>query len=107
MNYAQARQRDDRIWRSGPCREHDDGHATSEEAERHFWEYEIEHASRFVVPNDQAGQLLRCAICSAFTASTVRLDDGYTTFILCPDHQDRASLEQVHPFESGRTLIYS
>jgi hypothetical protein len=119
MNYAQARQRqsngrwdwttmnDGRVWRSEPCSDHEDGHATAEEAEHHFWEYELDTARRFVVPDDQAGTLSRCLVCLSFTASHVRLADGYTTYQLCPDHHDRASLEQVHPFSPGRQLIHS
>lgn len=119
MNYAEARQRksdgrwnwttmnDGRIWTSAPCTGHDDGHVTREEAERHFWEYELDSVRRFEIANDDAVTLQRCQICSAFTASHVRLADGYTTFMLCPDHQDRASLEQVHPFKAGRQLMHS
>lgn len=119
MNYAGARQRqsdgrwdwttmhDGRVWRSGPCISHDDGHATQEEAERHFWEDELATVRRFVVPDDDAVTLKRCAVCSVFTASHVRFADGFTTFDLCPDHQDRASLEKVYPFEAGRQIIHS
>ncbi len=119
MNYAQARQRetnqrwdwttmnDGRVWASAPCSQHTDGHATAEEAERHFWEYELDTVRRFVVSDDEAASLERCLACSAFTASHVRFADGYTTFFLCPDHQDRAALERVHPFVADRRIIHS
>ena len=119
MNYAQARQRqsdgrwdwttmnDGRVWRSAPCSSHEDGHATPEDAERHFWDYELDSVRRFVVPDDQAATLEHCQVCTAFTASHVRFADGYTTFFVCPDHQDRASLERAHPFVAGRMVIHS
>lgn len=119
MNYAQARQRqsdgrwdwttmnDGRVWPSAPCSTHEDGHATQEEAERHHWDYELDTVRRFEVPDHQAGSLERCRICKAFTASHVRFADGYTTIFLCPDHQDRASLEQGYPFAPNRQVIHS
>jgi len=119
MNYAEARQRqsdgrwdwttrnDDRIWRSSPCSAHEDGHATREEAERHHWEYELDNVRRFVVADAGAVTLERCQICSVFTASHVRFADGYTMFFLCSIHQDRASLEQVHPFVPCVSIIHS
>lgn len=116
MNYAQARQResdkrwdwttmnDGRVWRSAPCTDHDDGHATAEEAERHFWESEVSDGWRV---EQMAGTQRECAICGAWTQDLVRLHDGYTSFVLCPDHQDRASIETVHPFSTGRQLMHS
>jgi hypothetical protein len=117
MNYAQARQResnkrwdwtvrnDDRIWRSGPCAAHEDGHATAEEAERHYWEWETDPATYHV--GEYAGTQHECLICKAWTSAYVRLRDGYTSFVLCPGHQDRASVEQVHPCTPGMSQIYS
>jgi hypothetical protein len=117
MNYAQARQResdgrwdwtvrnDDRIWASGPCADHADGHATAEEAERHYWEWEHDPTTYHV--GEYAGAQHECLACKTWTSSYVRLRDGYTTFVLCPDHQDRASVDQVHPFKAGMQHIYS
>ena len=117
MNYAQARQRqsdgrwawtvknDDRVWASGPCADHEDSHETAEEAERHYWEWELD-PSTYHVGTYASGQY-ECQLCQNWTSSFVRLADGYTTFTLCPDHQNRASVEQVHPFVAGRMLVYS
>ena len=116
MNYAAARQResnkrwdwtvenDDRVWRSEPCTSHEDGHATREGAERHFWEWEM--AQSFSVTNEQR-HLRQCQICNAWTEARVLMYDGYTMHVLCSIHQNRPSLEKLHPFVPGRTLIYS
>jgi hypothetical protein len=116
MNYAEARQResdkrwdwtvrnDDRIWRSEPCSGHEDGHETREEAERHFWEWEM--AQPFSVFVEER-HLRRCEICNEWTDARVRMYDGYKTLVLCSIHQNRLSIEQLYPFAPGRALIYS
>lgn len=117
MNYAQARQRqpdgrwdwtvmnDGRVWRSVPCFDHSDGHTTQEEAERHYYDWEHDPSSYYI--GSYAGAQYECLICKVWTSAYVRLRDGYTTFTLCPNHQNRSSVDQVHPFVPGMQHIYS
>lgn len=65
MNHYQARQREhDKRWdwtsmndevirRWPPCTDHDDGHATAELAERHFFDYEATHLKEGSVGDDE------------------------------------------------------
>lgn len=95
---------DGRVWRSGPCFDHTDGHATQEEAERHFWEYEMALPRRVCLnPEEQR----KCEICGAWTQDRVRREGDYRSDVLCGDHQDQASYEALHPFVPGRQVIES
>jgi len=116
MNYAQARKRaldgrwdwtvknDNDIWRAPCCRAHTEGHETAIDAERCYWNWELDQPAHVYV--DETSQQ-KCVVCSVWTTARLRLGDGYTTFVLCESHQDRASLEIAYPFEPGRQLIYS
>lgn len=116
MNYAQARQResdgrwdytvrnDDRIWRTGYCADHEDGHATKEEAEKHFYDYELDQPFRIY---EDINQQAKCVVCGEWTQNRVMLYDGYTTYILCKDHQTKEDLMKVRPFTPGMSSIYS
>lgn len=116
MNYAAARQRqsngrwdwtvrnDDRIWRVAPCDDHEDGHATREEAERHHWEYEMARPIRvFQDPDEQR----KCEVCSAWTHDRVKQEGDWHQIVLCSEHQTREAIEQLRPFSPGQTVIYS
>lgn len=116
MNYAEARQRqtdglwdwtvrnDGSIWPAASCASKC-GHATREEAERHYWEWKHDPATYYI--GAYVDSQHNCLVCGNWTQSFVRLRDGYTTFVLCPSHQDRASVDQVHPFTPNTAHIYS
>lgn len=115
MNYEQARQResdgrwdwtvrnDDRIWATGPCGEHTDGHATAEEAERHFYDWEVANLKPYTI----AGALHPCEICQAWSDGGLGTPDGFGGPILCAAHRNADGYQQVRPFAPGLTLIHS
>ena len=117
MNYEGARQResdgrwdwtnmrDGAIWRSGPCRSHDDGHATKEEAERHFYDDGLAH-----VQEHQSSSWHGCAVCDAptkFWLGSRGLGGAIPETPLCDEYRTRDVLAEMHPFSPGMTLVHS
>lgn len=95
---------DRRIWKTGPCADHEDGHATKIEAERHFYDHEVAHlievksASMTMHPCDAPG-------CATFAHR------GYVgqklfkeTTWLCNLHMVRDVMPGIHPFKEGIDL---
>jgi hypothetical protein len=116
VNYHQARQRKDSglwdwttmrdkaIWASGPCREHSCIHKTREEAERHFYEDQLDRLKEISILHQQ----LRCEAseCSAWTSKGLeaRL---LRAVLLCEAHRDREHFAAVRPFVPGVQIIAS
>lgn len=83
---------------------HGDGHATREEAERCYWEYELDNAKATAVEGAQ----YPCAVCRAWTQRGYSTGQGHmTTTLLCDAHRNRAGLEQARPFRPGTTVMSS
>lgn len=109
MNYYAARQRKDGRWdwttmndgiihRAGPCSRHEDGHPTKEEAERHFYDNELDSLKEVWSEGDVQYQ---CAIkgCGAWTQEGLCSHNLFITPIwLCDVHRDREEVETLHPF---------
>ena len=121
MNYLQAREakgengkgsglwrftqrNDNQIWAIGYCAEDCAGHDTAEGAERHWYDYEMDHARYDVA---FSGAQYPCVVCQAWTAMGARLPDGYETHVLCDEHRNRAGLDQIRPFVPGRWMMVS
>lgn len=114
MNYYKARQRkgdgrwdwtrmnDGRIWASAPCSGHADGHATREEAERHYYDHRLETAREYEYPDVQR----RCQLCEAWTQKSLGWPDG-PTYDLCDDHRNREGLARVYEFAPGLQIASS
>lgn len=116
MNYYQARQRqgdqrwdwtvrnDDRFYRVDACAEHDDGHATREEAERHQWEW----ATSELTESTLIGVQHPCAVCQAWTDRAASTRDGHGSHIsLCDEHRNVEGLRQAYPFRPGVAITSS
>lgn len=115
MNYHKARQtadktgwdwttmNDGQIWRSGACRDHGaGGHATREEAERHFYDGELDRLRE----SEHADQQFKCAVCGAWT--TKALGTNYVGPVdLCDEHRNREGFEQAYPFVPGMSITAS
>lgn len=117
MNYYEARQRlndgrwdwtgenDGKIFRAGPCRTHDDDHATKEETEQHYYDSEIEEArfyedqhyrDKCEVPDCKAEMSFKCAMLRNVHRVT-----------LCETHWNKTGLKFARPFKPGIQVISS
>ena len=115
MNYHEARQtadksgwdwttmNDGQIWRSGACADHGPGgHATREQAERHFYDGELANLREIEWHETQHP----CAVCKAWTSKALetRLSGPVD---LCDEHRNAAGFEQASPFAPGRSIVAS
>lgn len=118
MNYHQARQRksdgrwdwstrnDESIWTAMPCSNHEDGHGTAEDAERHFYDYEAANlremhtasASRCEGLHDGDAPWTDRALKSRLYGSLA---------YLCDEHRNREGWERVNPFRPGIQITAS
>lgn len=113
MNYYKARQRvhdkrwdwtcmnDGRIWKSPPCTEHEDGHPSEEEAERHFYAHELGRLRETSLGWDAQ---VRCEApgCREWTERGLVGIRYFTTPIyLCRAHRSRKVVEALHPYVEG------
>ena len=126
MNYDQARElrdenghgtgrwhftnrNDDRIRPIGYCAHSCPGHDTSEGAERHYWQWELDEAELgkppAVVPGVADGRV-SCKLCQEPATATFRMPGGWEAWPICPMHFNRASLQELHPFQPGRQIIH-
>lgn len=78
-----------------PCRAkyHDTPHETAEAACACYREFLLDNEARFSLRED-ANQQLRCAVCKAWTTGVAYVG-AYRLYVLCPEHLNRAGLEQV------------
>ena len=116
MNYEGARQResdgrwdwtnmrDGAIWRSGPCRDHEDGHETQEEAERHFYDNAL-----LTMEETNSSSWHGCAVCDTPTKGWLGnrgLGGAIPETPLCDEHRTVAVIVDIHPFVPGLKLIH-
>lgn len=90
---------DGRIWRVGPCAHHEDGHATEEEAERHFYDSEIQSLRETWSGADVQ---YRCAFpgCAAFTQKGLASTHLFMSPTwLCEVHCTPEFFEKINPFK--------
>lgn len=118
MNYYESRQRqtdgrwdwtvmnDGRIRRATPCLQHEDGHATREEAERHFWEHEIATAVSVNAPQNEKYRCEAPPGCRDWTQMGWQIRH-HSPVWLCPLHHSREVLKHLHPFKPGQKIISS
>ena len=97
---------DNVIWATGPCSTCP-GHDTAEEAERHFYDGEIESARYDIEGNRDLR--LRCAVCDAETFHGAEFGlIGWNDFVpLCDEHRNRDGLMTAKPFRPGQQIIAS
>lgn len=118
MNYYQARQRkdkrwdftcrnDDQIWPVPPCSEHEDGHATADEADRHFYDYEAAHLRDYAIkdalhpcehPDHKDGE-------PVWTAKGLQ-SRHLGEFLLCDEHRTPEGWQAVRPPEPKLGGLY-
>lgn len=119
MNYLQARERHDGggwhftamndgvIWPIGNCSQHPP-HATQEEAERCYYEWELDTAM-YSSPADPPA-LHRCEVpeCGDFTGASARYGWSIRADVsLCAKHLNRDGLALAHPFTPGIAITTS
>lgn len=87
-----------------PFREkyHADGHATAEEADRCWYEYELDDLR----PVTYDGAQYPCAVCGAWTQQGLR-SRHETSRVLCADHANREGFAQAKPFHPGIRIASS
>ena len=122
MNYAQARQgrningtqinlwdwttrNGDQIRQSPPCTL-ECTHTTSEEAERHFYNYCIDNAKVY----ESNGIQQKCRICGQWTTKSFgnnQLHLILQPIALCDEHLTKECLARASPFSIGISIIHS
>lgn len=117
MNYYEARKRSDgkwdwtcmndgRIWKTAPCADHENGHATKAEAERHFYNYEL---CRLREVASMPKEMHQCDApgCATYThKGFVGMKLFTETTWLCKLHFSREVVPGIHPFSEG-IIIWS
>jgi hypothetical protein len=113
VNYYSARQRahdkkwdwtclnNKQIWKTGPCAEHEDGHATKVEAERHFYDHELKKLKEVTSGNRE---MHKCDApgCGTFTHMGLVGQHWFTdTTWLCALHKVKDVVSMMHPFKEG------
>jgi hypothetical protein len=125
MNYLQARRlasgplkgkwhftvrNDDQIWPIGYCRHECPGHDTSVEAEKHYYDYQIDTAvfRRFTL-DERLKEECEFPECNNFTQMVAQLGGGFEGrhITLCNRHQNRAGLKIAVPFQAHFQIISS
>jgi hypothetical protein len=98
MNYYEALQRRDGRWdftrngaATGYCREHEEGHATKEEASECYKEYLLDHKLRF---SKMSNQQQRCAVCKEYTEGYAEMDTSL--IVLCDKHRNREEVAKIY-----------
>lgn len=89
-----------------PCQ----GHDTREGAERHYYEWELDHLREGTWEPDPAVQdgRLKCKVCGSPTLKFLHvIGDGFENITLCDEHRNREGFEQGRPFIPGVTVIHS
>lgn len=83
-----------------PCSENCPGHATQEEAERHFYEHELAKLR-------ESKQDIKCRCeapdCGEWTQHTL-FSNLYDAVYLCDEHRTAEMFRQLHPFVPGREI---
>jgi hypothetical protein len=82
------------VEKSDPC----PGHDTPEEAAKHNWEYQLDHAIYDFKIRDP--QRCRFPKCGRFSTNTAQVDT-YTIYVLCGRHLNREALAEIHSVSSG------
>lgn len=95
--------RDDRVRASGPCAQHEDGHTTREEAERHFYEWTIARLGTVLLKDAQR----KCEICGAWTDGGLVPGSLGRVTVLCEDHRTKEHWAGLNPFEPGLSIVSS
>lgn len=117
MNYDQARQRkdgkwhytrknDDRIYPIGFCANNCAGHDTCEEAEWHYWEWQLVNICTHnpVVDLAFVDGRQKCTLCGAVATRVASLPGiAQPEVAICDDH----ALQEVFPFHAGMASIHS
>jgi len=117
MNYYEARQRTDGRWdwtvmnneivsRVEPCIDHEDGHATKEEAERHFYEHAVSTLREDTFSDAQ--EVCAHPECNRWTqkALSSRLLYPMPT-PLCDEHRNADVFRGVRPFYKNIVIVSS
>jgi hypothetical protein len=86
-------QNDRRIWPVGYCADGCAGHATAEEAQEHYRQWQLDTAK---YDGRIAHQQQRCQVCDAWTQGYASIEPGMThMFILCDEHRNRDELAKL------------
>jgi len=117
MNYYEARAQLDGRWnwtlmnggaitKTGPCLEHEDGHATKEGAERHFYDHETSSLREDTFPDVQ--EVCAHPDCNRWTqkALSSRILFPMPT-PLCDEHRNADTFRQIHPFYRNIVIVSS
>jgi hypothetical protein len=74
---------------------HAGGHATSEEAQECYRQYQLDHELEFFnKPQEEADRLNRCVVCREFTAGLATLGN-FQHWPLCATHQTREAVAEL------------
>lgn len=81
---------------------HADGHATADEADRCFYDYQLDHLR----PLEFSGAQYPCAVCGAWSQQGLEAEQ-LSDAILCADHANREGYAQARPFHAGISVVSS
>jgi hypothetical protein len=119
VNYYAARQRahdkkwdwtcmnDGKIWRSGPCADHEDGHPTREEAEKHFYDDSISKLREITCP-DREMRMCDAPGCDTVTQKGLVGTRYFSEPMwLCKLHRSKEVVPAIRPFRPGIEICSS
>jgi hypothetical protein len=93
-------QRGEAVYAVPPCGDGCPGHDTKEEAERHYYDYQLAKLK-------ERSQDIKCRCeakdCDVWTNKTLDTD-LYDATYLCDAHRNKEVFEQLHPFHPGREI---
>lgn len=113
MKYFRARQRlvdkrwdwtvdqDQVIAKAGPCVLHSDGHATREEAERHFYDWDLQTLLTFTEGNEKTKHECEAPGCKTLTDRGLATRFRWKVQWFCDLHRVKPIYEMLNPFEPG------
>lgn len=93
------------IYTASCCLDHDiTGHATKEEAEKCFYDYEINNLYTSKMMSYEKCQVKKCGKLTNLSLSPKR---SYSMTFLCKKHCNKKGYMQANPFAKGITIISS
>lgn len=119
MNYYAARQRigenrwdwtvehDKVITRSGPCVLHGDGHATKEEAERHFYDWDLQTMAVYVENDPKIMHQCDAPGCKTPTDKGLATRHRWKVQWFCDLHRIKEIFVTLNPFKPGIMITQS
>lgn len=86
---------------AGPCVLHGDGHLTKEQAERHFYDFDIQTLTEVAEKHPNKSHDCHIPWCGVFTSRGLATRHSTEPMWLCSEHRFRHIYTMLRPFEPG------